>query len=170
MAQVHQTINRLNQPSLFNDRQPTWTIKTVIDGRSQERKAPPRDSFWFETPLVRIEAVSPHIFAKKARNSAYIFATIQSPSEFWIPGDDEPKVEADELGAEIPSELRQFADLFDAERAKVVLPHRPSDHAIEMEPGKDPPFGPIYPLLERELKVLKDYLEENEAAGRIRPS
>jgi len=41
---------------------------------------------------------------------------------------------------------------------------------IPIKEGKSPPFGPIYQLLEKELKVLKEYINENLAKGFIRPS
>jgi len=41
---------------------------------------------------------------------------------------------------------------------------------IPIEEGKSPPFGPIYQLLEKELKVLKEYIDDNLAKGFIRPS
>jgi len=41
---------------------------------------------------------------------------------------------------------------------------------IPIEEGKSPPFRPIYQLLEKELKVLKEYIDENLAKGFIRPS
>ena len=39
-----------------------------------------------------------------------------------------------------------------------------------MEEGKSPPFGPIYQLSEKELKVLKEYVDDNLAKGFIKPS
>jgi hypothetical protein len=132
--------------------------------------APPLDSFWFDTRVNQIDIVNPHKFAKKNRNIATIFALIQAPPQLWIPGDDDPESAAKGEKTQIPIEIKGLADVFDCERARIVLPHGPSDHAIDTEPGKEPPFGPIYPLSEHELKVLKDYLRENEKAGRVRPS
>jgi hypothetical protein len=48
--------------------------------------------------------------------------------------------------------------------------HKSWDHAIPMEPGTKPPFGPIYQLSETELKALKEYIDENLKKGFIRPS
>ena len=49
-------------------------------------------------------------------------------------------------------------------------PHREVDHAIDIQPGKEPPYGPIYPLAPAELKVLREYLEASLAKGFIRES
>ena len=34
------------------------------------------------------------------------------------------------------------------------------DHAIELKPGTNPPYKLIYNLLEKELVVLRDYLNK----------
>ena len=43
-------------------------------------------------------------------------------------------------------------------------------HAIELEEGKQPPFGPIYSLGPVELETLKTYIKTNLANSFIRPS
>ena len=43
-------------------------------------------------------------------------------------------------------------------------------HAIDLEPGKQPPYGPIYSLGPVELETLKIYIKTNLANGFIRPS
>ena len=45
-----------------------------------------------------------------------------------------------------------------------------NEHAIELEEGKQPPFGPIYSLGPVELETLKTYIETNLANGFIRLS
>ncbi len=49
-------------------------------------------------------------------------------------------------------------------------PHQDEDHAIEQEPGKTPPFGPLYNLSEYQLKTLHEYIDKNLANGFIRSS
>jgi hypothetical protein len=39
-----------------------------------------------------------------------------------------------------------------------------------LQPGKEPPYGPIYPLSPRELAALKEFLEENLEKGFIQES
>ena len=52
-----------------------------------------------------------------------------------------------------------------------MLPkHQPWDHEIKLQPGTEPEFGPIYQLSEKELQVLREYLEENLKKGFIRES
>ena len=52
-----------------------------------------------------------------------------------------------------------------------MLPkHQPWDHEIKLQPGTEPEFGPIYQLSEKELQVLREYLEENLKKGFIQES
>ena len=72
---------------------------------------------------------------------------------------------------EIPGEYKEFESLFQEETMTAVLPkHQPWDHEIKLQPGKKPGFGPIYSLSEKELQVLRGYLDENLKKGFIRES
>uniref|UniRef100_A0A803JAE8 Retrotransposon gag domain-containing protein n=1 Tax=Xenopus tropicalis TaxID=8364 RepID=A0A803JAE8_XENTR len=70
----------------------------------------------------------------------------------------------------LPSEYYDFLDVFDKKGADSLPPHRKYDCPIDLLPGSQIPFGRIYPLAEPELKVLRDYLEENLTKGFIRTS
>ena len=43
----------------------------------------------------------------------------------------------------IPKANKELADVFSPSNANSLPPHRDKDHAIELEPGKTPPFGPL---------------------------
>ena len=64
----------------------------------------------------------------------------------------------DEDGADIKlsllPEYKDYRDIFSSEMAKSLPLHSEHDHRIELEEGKIPPSGPIYPLSRRELDVL----------------
>ena len=64
-----------------------------------------------------------------------------------------------------------FADVF-LEKSANILPERTgaNEHAIELEEGKQSPYGPIYSLRLVELETLKTYIETNLANGFIRAS
>lgn len=70
----------------------------------------------------------------------------------------------------VPNALREYADVFDSEAAKTLPPFKSSDHAIPLMEGKEPPYGPLYNLSARELQVLREYLEDALAKGRIQHS
>ena len=45
-----------------------------------------------------------------------------------------------------------------------------NEHAIKLEEGKQPPFGPIYSLGPIKLETLKTYIKTNLANSFIQPS
>ena len=52
-----------------------------------------------------------------------------------------------------------------------MLPeHQPYDCAIDLQEGSQPPFGPIYNLLQAELMELWKYIDKNLAKNFIRHS
>ena len=68
-------------------------------------------------------------------------------------------------------EYKEYEELFQEAPTNEVLPqHQPQDHVIPIKEGKSLPFRPIYQLLEKELKVPKEYINENLAKGFIRLS
>jgi hypothetical protein len=51
-------------------------------------------------------------------------------------------------------EYRDYADVFNKEKAYTLAPHRPYDFKIELEEGTSPPVVPMYPLSSIELETL----------------
>ena len=49
--------------------------------------------------------------------------------------------------------------------ARKIAPHQDINLAIDLRPGKEPLYRPIYALSPWELAVLKEFLEENPAKG-----
>ena len=70
----------------------------------------------------------------------------------------------------VPPEYHDYLDVFSKAEADKLPPHRPFDHHITLQDGKTPPFGPIYSLSEKELGVLREYLDENLDKGFVVPS
>src|ERR1700681_2338035 len=64
-------------------------------------------------------------------------------------------------------EYREWADVFSTEKSDQLPEHGEHDHHINLHPGTKPPFGPLYPCSESELKVLKEYLNKGLATGKI---
>ena len=65
---------------------------------------------------------------------------------------------------------KQFASVFSEEEISKLPEHSPWDHEIKLTEGTTPPYGPIYPLSEKELQVLQEYLDTQLEAGKIRRS
>jgi hypothetical protein len=51
--------------------------------------------------------------------------------------------------------------------AETLAPHRPIDHAWDLEPGYNIPSGRIYNRSEVKLRTLKAYIETNLSNGFI---
>ena len=64
----------------------------------------------------------------------------------------------------IPNKYSDFSDVFLKEKT-LILPELTeiNQHAIKLQKGQQPPYGPIYSLGPIELKLLKTYIEINLA-------
>jgi len=72
---------------------------------------------------------------------------------------------------DIPKEYKEWKELFEEREPEHELPqHQPWDHEIKLQEGKQPTFGPIYGLSEKELAEVRSYIKERLAKGHIRPS
>jgi hypothetical protein len=78
--------------------------------------------------------------------------------------------EGGNIADRLPEIYREWASVFSKEEINRLPDHTEYDHRIEMIEGAVPPFGPIYPLSEKELKTLREYLRKELAAGKIRRS
>ena len=68
-------------------------------------------------------------------------------------------------------EYSDFENVFSKEFATVLLENiEINTHAINLEEGKQPPYGPIYTLGLVELELFMTYIKTNQANGFIRPS
>jgi len=74
------------------------------------------------------------------------------------------------LAERLPVQYRDFVEIF-GKAAQASLPaYGPQDMVIDLEPGKQPPSGKLYPLSSEELELHKEYLDEMLRTGKIRPS
>ena len=121
----------------------------------------------------RVEIIDKKEFAKAALDeNSETFVVHVASLDLGIHPDREAQI-ASLLTEEvkIPDEYSDFADVFSEEKA-LVLPERTelNEHAIDLEDGKQPPYGPIYSLGPVELETLKTYIETHLKTGFIRPS
>ena len=68
----------------------------------------------------------------------------------------------------IPKRFQKFAKI-QSEEAEKLNKHAPWDHAIELEEGTSPRFFPIYKIINKEVKALKEFVQEQLRKGYIRP-
>ena len=78
--------------------------------------------------------------------------------------------EGGDVAEDLPEPYREFASVFSEEEINKLPEYSSWDHEINLVEGTTPPFGPIYPLNKKELGVLREYINKNLAAGKIRVS
>ena len=101
---------------------------------------------------------------KRFRRHAHVYAILET--NHLIPSDLSPQ----EL-LQLLLELRKlFPDVFSRKNAEQLAPHRDIDLAIDLQPGTEPPYGPLYNLSPAELKALREWLEDALRKGFIRES
>ena len=70
---------------------------------------------------------------------------------------------------QLPQEYAEYADIFSETDANMLPASGPYDHSVDLEGGQ-PPYGSIYNLSEKELKTLREYLQDSLQRGWIRES
>jgi hypothetical protein len=70
----------------------------------------------------------------------------------------------------IPETFQQYIKVLGKELIDKLPNHKPYNHAIDLKDGKQPPWGPMYPLNETELQALWDYLNEMLELGKLHTS
>ena len=70
----------------------------------------------------------------------------------------------------LPLEYSSFASVFSKEATDHIPPSRPYNHEINLDDAFTPNIGKVYPLSPNERKATEDFLNENLASGKIRPS
>ncbi len=78
--------------------------------------------------------------------------------------------EGGDVADDLPEQYRQWASVFSEEEVNKLPEHSSWDHHIDLVEGATPPYGPIYPLNEKELGVLREYISKMMAAGKIQLS
>ena len=126
---------------------------------------PATRKWWFNIQIHQLSILTPRKFIKACKNQACVYAVIKAPEELYLPDEDDGGDPSP-----LPKEFADFQDCLSTAQT-VLLPSKGSpEHTIDLLPGTAPPYGPIYPLSQRELAALRQYIEENMAAGRIRKS
>jgi len=67
----------------------------------------------------------------------------------------------------IPQYYEDYHKLFLTATAEKLAERRTFDHAIDLKPGAEPPWGPIYPMSAYQLDTLDKYLKEMLKQGKI---
>ena len=70
----------------------------------------------------------------------------------------------------IPSYFEEYKDVFSKESFEQLLQHQSWDYTIDLKPDFKSSDCKVYPLVLKEQDVLKDFITENLASGRIQYS
>jgi hypothetical protein len=136
---------------------PTLTLKFVKD-----------DSIYVHPPSIcNISGVRPSRSLLTASSQIYERPN-DNPAEDDHFEDKNPVPE--ELTKTIPLNYLPYKSVFLKEQSELLPEHRKVDMKIDIIDGKTPPWGPIYPLAQPEMKALKNYIDDNLRKGYIRPS
>ena len=144
----------------FVEKELTWRSYTTAEALSTTK---------------RVELINKKEFAKAALDKKSETFVVHVASLNLTPGihpDREAQI-ASLLTKEvkIPDEYSDFTNVFSEEKALVLLKRiELNEYVINLENGKQPPYGPIYSLGPVELETLKTYIETHLKTGFIRPS
>jgi len=71
------------------------------------------------------------------------------------------------ISVRLPESYHYCLDLFCPSPAEKLAPHCTFDHAIDLKPDTQPPWGPIYPLSQKQLDALAKYHDDMPKQGKI---
>ena len=70
----------------------------------------------------------------------------------------------------LPYECHDFLDLVRPSTAEKLASHCTFNNTIHLKPDTQPPWGPIYPLSEKQFEALRENLAKMLKEGKILPS
>jgi hypothetical protein len=116
-----------------------------------------------------VKKLSKENFEKSLKKEIIIYAFYGNPTDSEQP-EQQPSYDLHKIAIYlIRTELillfkyREYENVFSKKEYKTVQNIAGITHAIDLEKGTRSPYRPIYVLLERELRILRDYLTEKEA-------
>ena len=119
---------------------------------------------------------APNATAATVRLGGTSFLARAKPPRFQCEGEtrsisaSDLKIFSVGLGDHLPKEYADYADVFSEKDAALFPQSTRVRHAIPIPEGTEVPYGPIYPLSQKELEVLRKYIDDYMARGWIRPS
>jgi hypothetical protein len=67
----------------------------------------------------------------------------------------------------VPFKFKKWTDIMITEAEQRLPSHKPYNHTIDLQDGQHLPWGPVYPLSETELEVLRHWLKNMMATRKI---
>jgi predicted aspartyl protease len=91
---------------------------------------------------------------KELRGSITVYELLQAFKK--LSRETSPDTEEDEIRRLVPQQYHDFLLLFKKGPTNKLPPHWKYDHTINLKPGFEPSFGPLYGLSREELLALKE--------------
>jgi hypothetical protein len=139
-----------------------WTFNPTIDWRTNEIQEGdieigtigPRGDHW--TP------------SKETNEGRALYVRKTTTAQIWAQRTRERQGKLKET--KIPEEYERHWKVFDEKSAQRFPPERAEDMKIDLLPGAPPSINcKVYPLNQKETKILKEFLEEERRKGYIKP-
>lgn len=118
----------------------------------------------------RVQLVELDDIIEEEKGNLAVLGMVQLVCEPQAPGTAVLFSIGEEQEIRIPDALQDYADVFSADSAALLSVHKGTDHQINLHPGTEPPYGPLYNLSHRELEILREYLTKALERGWIRHS
>ena len=67
----------------------------------------------------------------------------------------------------LPDQYHKWANIFSREQTSKLPDHTKYDHRIKLVVGAEAPWGPLYGMTKQELRGLREWLDQQVAAGKI---
>ncbi|KZO99746.1 hypothetical protein CALVIDRAFT_466998, partial [Calocera viscosa TUFC12733] len=134
-----------------------------------------------DTPQERIHTRQVHIRGAKYNAAGRAALQFVKPQSIWVRATETvsshlaaantPKDAPEQTVQEIvPAAYHHYVDVFAKASFDQLPESRPWDHAIELQPDSMPHNCKVYPMSLSEQVQLDEFLRDNLATGRIRPS
>jgi len=150
----------IQRPRRQNQRPDTQRHQTQRPENQKERNP----------PKVSLIGANTFAFICNQPGTEFYFMTMEEANAAHLASQEMGAPDPNPNLSTIPLEYYEFAYLFSKKEADKLSNHRTYDHEIPLEPGKAPPFGPIYKLSPMELEVVRKYITDNLKKGFIRHS
>lgn len=129
------------------------------------------DSTWYYREQPHIVAETARQFQKTLQGETCVYAVYISVADSMSATElSIMTTRLDDTIPLIPTEYKDYVDVFDEDAAARLPTQTHTTHAIELVEGSKVPYGPIYHLSELELRTLREYLADSENKGWIRKS
>ena len=93
---------------------------------------------------------------KIIRKSRYVIIIL---SPYFLDSRVKDQISSEKVRKTLPLRLEHFSDITSIKIVTILIEYNTLDHQINLKEEKMPLFNVIYPLTEKELEILREYIE-----------